>query len=443
MVQQKRHASLTTTPSEAAHSGGFREVQTACCIVGGGPAGVLLGHLLARAGVEVIVLEKHADFFRDFRGDTIHPSTLELIHELGLLDDFLKQPHHEVRELRAVIGETEIPFADFTHLPTHCKFLVLMPQWDFLNFVVKHAKRFPAFHLRMEANVTDLIRERSRVVGVRAETQQGELEVRADLVVGADGRSSTVRDRAKLEVVDFGAPMDVLWMRLSRKPGDPPQSLGRVNTGGMLVMIDRGDYWQCGLVIRKGAFEEIKREGLPAFQERIIMFAPSLRNRVTELNDWDEIKLLTVKVDRLRRWHCQGLLCIGDSAHAMSPVGGVGINLAIQDAVAAANILAEPLRKKSVNEAVLGKVQRRRELPTRAAQSLQLFIQKRIIQHVLNTDKPVSAPKRLLLFQRFPFLRRVPARLIGVGFRPEHIKTPETYRLPSSQAHPDQDERAA
>jgi 2-polyprenyl-6-methoxyphenol hydroxylase-like FAD-dependent oxidoreductase len=274
----------------------------------------------------------------------------------------------------------------------------------------------------MEAEVTGLIREGERVAGVHVQTPQGAMEVRADLVIGADGRSSLVREQAGLQVMDLGAPMDVLWMRLPRYESDPAQTLGRVNTGGILIMLDRGDYWQCGFVIRKGAFEEIKEAGLPAFQERLAAFAPVLGNRVAMLDDWDKIKLLTVKVDRLRQWHCPGLLCIGDAAHAMSPIGGVGINLAVQDAVAAANFLADPLRKKAVDAQLLQQIQKRRELPARWTQKLQLFIQNRIIKRVLSSDKPVSVPPVFRLLQFLPFLRRIPGRLIGIGFRPEHVR---------------------
>jgi len=382
---------------------------------------MMAGYLLARAGVDVLVLEKHADFLRDFRGDTIHPSTLEVMRELGLVDSLLQLPHTQVQELHAIIGETDVPIANFSHLPTTCRFVALMPQWDFLNFLAEQAKRFPIFHLQMEAEVTGLIQQNGLVLGVRVQTPERMLEVRADLVIGADGRSSLVRKEAGLEALDLGAPMDVLWMRLPRQPGDPAQTLGRVNTGAILIMLDRGDYWQCGFVIRKGAFDEIKANGLAAFQQRLAAFAPVFSDRVGTLDDWDKIKLLTVKVDRLTRWHCPGLLCIGDSAHAMSPIGGVGINLAIQDAVAAANILADPLRKKAVDEKVLHQVQKRRELPTRWMQGLQLFIQNRIVKRVLSTDKPVSVPNFFRLFQWIPFLRRIPGRLVGMGFRPEHV----------------------
>jgi len=397
--------------------------KTGCIIVGGGPAGMMAGFLLARAGVEVMVMEKHGDFLRDFRGDTIHPSTLELMDELGLIDEFLKRPHNEVRELHAVIGTTDVTIADFTHLPVRHKFLVLMPQWDFLNFLLEQARRLPGFQLRMNAEVIDLIRDGGKMVGVRAKTPEGELEVRGDLIIGADGRSSIVRERAGLEVIDLGAPMDVLWMRVSRRPDDPAQSLGRANAGGLLILLDRDDYWQCGMVISKGAFEGIKQKGLTAYHERIINFAPFLQDRVSELDDWGKIKLLTVKVDRLKQWHCPGLLCIGDSAHAMSPIGGVGINLAIQDAVAAANLLGEPLRTHTLNENHLMAVQKRRQQPARITQSLQLLIQNKVIEPLLKCTEPVTVPTGFKLLQRLPLLRRIPARLIGVGFRPEHVKT--------------------
>ena len=325
-----------------------QKINVRCCIAGGGPAGMVLAFLLARAGVEVLVLEKHADFLRDFRGDTIHPSTLELMNELGLLDEFLKVPHDELRELAAEIGGLKLTIADFTHVPGHCKFIALMPQWDFLNFMADHAKRYPEFNLRMQAEVIDLIREGERVTGVRAKTQLGPVEIRAECVIGADGRHSVVREKAGLEVKTFGSPIDVLWMRISRKPDDPPQTFGHIDSGRILVMIQRGEYWQCALVIPKGAFDAIREKGLPAFRENIVRLQPFLRGREQELRSWDDIKLLTVVVDRLRKWHRPGLLCIGDSAHAMSPIGGVGINLAIQDAVAAANILAPAFQRGTV-----------------------------------------------------------------------------------------------
>jgi 2-polyprenyl-6-methoxyphenol hydroxylase-like FAD-dependent oxidoreductase len=399
-----------------------------CCIAGGGPAGIMLGFLLARAGIQVLVLEKHRDFLRDFRGDTIHPSTLQVMHELGLLDAFLARPHQEVRELRGIIGDTEIRIADFSHLPTSCKFIALMPQWDFLNFLAEVGGRFPGFELRMEAEVTDIVEEGGRIVGLRGHTSRegpgGGFEVRADLVVGADGRHSVVRERAGLAVTNLGAPIDVLWMRLSKKPGDPGQTLGRINYGRMLVTLERGDYWQCAFVIRKGGFDAIRERGLASFRGEIVRIAPFLGDRVGELREWDDIKLLTVAVDRLERWWRPGLLCIGDCAHAMSPIGGVGINLAIQDAVAAANILAGPLRAGRLTDADLEAVQRRRTLPTRLTQGMQIAIQRRVLDPVIGRDEPIAAPWSIRLFNYLPWLARIPARLMGMGFRPEHVRTP-------------------
>ena len=399
-------------------------VRTTCCIAGGGPAGMMLGFLLARAGVDVVVLEKHRDFLRDFRGDTIHPSTLEVMHELGLLDEFLRLPHQEVRQLQGVIGDTSIRIADFSHLPTRCRFIALMPQWDFLNFLAEKARRYPSFHLRMQAEATDLIEDGGRVSGLRATTPAGTLVVQADLVVGADGRHSTVRRCAGLEVEDIGAPIDVLWMRLPRRPSDGTAPLGRFGAGKIFIMLDRGDYWQCAYVIPKGGFDEIKAKGLDAFRAAVAEIAPQFGDRVRELGSWDDIKLLTVKIDRLRRWHRPGLLCIGDAAHAMSPVGGVGINLAVQDAVAAANILAAPLRAGTLRERDLAAVERRRRFPTRATQRMQVFMQNNLLRAVLASQAAPSPPWPLRLIGRYPLLQRIPARLVGMGFRPEHVRLP-------------------
>jgi 2-polyprenyl-6-methoxyphenol hydroxylase-like FAD-dependent oxidoreductase len=401
-----------------------QSARVTCCIAGGGPAGIMLGFLLARAGVRVVVLEKHRDFLRDFRGDTIHPSTLQVMHELGLLDAFLARPHQEVHELRGIIGDSEIRLADFTHLPTSCKFIALMPQWDFLNFLAEAGRRFAGFELRMEAEVTDLVEEGGRIVGVQGTSPAGAFEVRADLVVGADGRHSLLRERAGLAVTNLGAPIDVLWMRLSKKPADPGQTLGRINYGRMLVTLDRGDYWQCAFVIRKGGFDAVRERGLASFQGEIVRIAPFLADRVEELREWDDVKLLTVAVDRLERWWRPGLLCIGDCAHAMSPIGGVGINLAIQDAVAAANILAGPLHAGRLSDADLEAVQRRRTLPTRLTQRMQIAIQQRVLDPVIGRDEPITAPCLLRLFNYLPWLARIPARVMGMGFRPEHVRSP-------------------
>ena len=395
------------------------KLQTSCVIAGGGPAGIMAGYLLARAGVSVIVLEKHADFFRDFRGDTIHPSTLELMFELGLLEEFLKQSHQELRELRAVINGQTVPVADFAKLPTRCKFIAFMPQWDFLNFLSKHAKKFPSFQLLMEHEVVDLTFDQQRVTGVRAKTPRGELEIRADLVIGADGRHSIIQACAGLERQEYGVAIDALWMRISKKQDDPQQSLGFFQQGKLLVLLDRGDYWQCGFVIPKGAFDDIKARGLQHLQNDVASFAGFLRDRVAELDDWSKIKLLTVQINRLRDWCRDGLLCIGDSAHAMSPAGGVGINLAIQDAVATANLLAEKLRTGPVSVDDLRKVQARREWPTRLIQAMQVFIHRRVVTG-RTSDPNGSLPFVFHLLKWFPILRQIPARFIGIGPRPEH-----------------------
>lgn len=392
------------------------------CIVGGGPAGMLLGLLLARAGVEVLVLEKHADFLRDFRGDIVHSSTLMVLRELGLLDKFLAMPHQRLTEIGGDIGNQHVKIADFSRLPV--PFIVVMPQWDFLNFLAAEAQQYPNFHLRMSTEAKILNQEHNKVVGVIAEGPEGVLSVRSQLVIGADGRHSTVRAQAGLEVVDYGVPIDVFWFRLSRYPSTAEDTLGRLVPGKIMVTINRGDYWQCGYIIPKGGAEALQRQGLAAFRAAIADVAPSLRDQVHELTDWDQIKLLTVKLDFLTHWFKPGLLCIGDAAHAMSPVGGVGINLALQDAVAAANILSKPLRDHKLSTADLAKVQDRREWPVRAIQKIQRFMHKRVLGNVLGqtatTDVELPLPVRLL--NRWRFLRRIPARLIAMGLRPEHIK---------------------
>ena len=401
---------------------------TRCCIAGGGPAGMMLGLLLARAGVPVLVLEKHEDFLRDFRGDTVHPSTLEVIHELGVLEEFLKRPHSELRELRGMIGNEPVTIADFSHLPVRCPFIAMVPQWDFLNFLADQGRRYPTFQLLMRAEVFELIERDGRTTGVRAQTPDGPIEIHADLVVGADGRSSIVRSLARLPIEDIGAPIDVLWMRLSKRATDTGASLGNIRNGHVFVMLDRGDYWQCAYVIPKGGDEALRRAGLEAFRAEIVSVVPFLADRVAEITSWDKVKLLTVRIDRLKQWHRPGLLCIGDAAHAMSPVGGVGINLAIQDAVAAANILYAPLQHGVPSAANLEAVQRRREFPTRITQRMQVVMQNRVIFRTLTRGAATSFPWFARLLRDYPILRRIPARLVGMGFRPEHVHSPDVGR---------------
>jgi 2-polyprenyl-6-methoxyphenol hydroxylase-like FAD-dependent oxidoreductase len=400
-------------------------IQTTCCVVGGGPAGMMLGLLLARAGIEVHVLEKHADFFRDFRGDTVHPSTLENMHELGFLDEFLKLPHQEYRQINVNYGGKVIDGPNFGVLHTHCKFVAFMPQWDVLSFLAARAKEFPSFHLHMNWEANALIEEGGKVVGVRAKTPDGEAEVRADLVVGADGRSSILREQSGLEVEDLGAPIDVLWLRLPRTDHDPPETLGNVVPGKAMVMINRGDYYQCGLIIPKGGITALKEKGMDAVRADIVDAAPFTKDRVDTLQSWDDIKLLNVQLNRLKKWYRPGLLFIGDAAHAMSPAGGVGINLAIQDAVATANILQDDLKGKTLSEQRLKRVQDRREDPTRKMQD----IQQRIHEVLITTlgGKP-SLPWYLMLALKTHAPQYVMAHVIGLGFRPEHVRQAELVR---------------
>jgi 2-polyprenyl-6-methoxyphenol hydroxylase-like FAD-dependent oxidoreductase len=382
---------------------------------------MMLGLLLARAGVAVTVLEKHADFLRDFRGDTIHPSTLEVLHELGLLDEFLALPHQKARELHGSVEGVQFPLADFSRVPARCKFIAFIPQWDFLDFLAEQAARYSGFDLRMRTEATDLLLESGRVVGVRAETPEGSRQLRADLVVAADGRHSVLREKAGLEVRALGAPMDVLWFRLSRRPQDPDEFMGRFAAGRIFILINRDTYWQCGYVIAKGSMERLRAGGIEALREGVAAVAPFLADRAAELRGWDDVALLTVRVDRLERWYREGLLCIGDAAHAMSPAGGVGINLAIQDAVAAANLLASPLLSGRMSAADLAKVQQRRLWPTRVTQWFQVAAQERIISRVLEGGGKLKPPPALRLLARFPALRRLAGRLIGIGVRPEHV----------------------
>ncbi|MDU0340033.1 FAD-dependent oxidoreductase [Bosea rubneri] len=395
--------------------------RTTCCIAGGGPAGMMLGFLLARAGVDVVVLEKHADFLRDFRGDTIHPSTMEVMHELGLLDEFLELPHVRETDLVARFGKEDITVADFSHLPVRAPFIAFMPQWDFLDFLADHGRAYPSFRLLMRAKATGLIEENGRVVGLKAEGPDGPMEIAADLVVAADGRRSDVRAAAGFAVTELGAPMDVLWFRLSRRPDEPAQAIGQVAAGRFFIRLNRGDYWQCAFIIPKGSLERLQAAGLDAFKAGLLALESELADRTGELASWDDIKLLSVAVDRLERWWRPGLICIGDAAHAMSPIGGVGINLAIQDAVATANLLARPLRDRQLTNSDLAAVQKRREWPAKVTQTVQIAIQNRVITPLLAADKPIAPPWPLRLLQRFPLLRRLPARMVGMGVRPEHL----------------------
>lgn len=402
-------------------------LQVQCCIAGGGPAGMLLGLLLGRAGVRTVVLEKHADFLRDFRGDTVHPSTLMILQELGLLEEFLKIPHSEIRAFAAEIGNTRVRIAEFAHIPGPCKFVALMPQWDFLNFLADRGRRFPSLKIMMSAQVTSLIESAGRVVGVRANTLDGPLEVHADLVVGCDGRDSTVRAASGLVVQALGSPIDVLWFRLSKRAGDPDQVLGRLGVGTMIVTIDRSDYWQCAYVIGKGGIGRVHDAGLEKFKAAVADGARFLSDRVDELGSFDDVKLLSVTVDRLTTWSKAGLLCIGDAAHAMSPVGGVGINLAIQDAVATANLLAAKLKAGTLQDADLEAVRRRRLFPVKVVQALQVAVHNRVLKPALaGGQRAMQVPWPLRVLNANAWLRRWPAQLLGLGVRPEHVRSPDS-----------------
>ncbi|WBT36404.1 FAD-dependent oxidoreductase [Hyphomicrobium sp. DMF-1] len=396
--------------------------KTECCIAGGGPAGLMAGYLLARAGVQVIVLEKHGDFLRDFRGDTVHPSTLDIMDELGLLDRFLKLPHQKVEKLTGLVGDTPVAIADFTHLPVRAKYIALMPQWDFLNFLAEEGKRYPGFDVLMKTEATDVIEADGSVVGVRARGDDGtSRDILADVVIAADGRGSVLRDRAGLTVEDLGAPMDALWFKVPAHPDDSDQTMGRFGAGYILVQLFRGDYWQCAYVIPKGALGNIQAKGIEAFRDLIFEAGPFDRERLKAIRSWDDVKLLTVRVDRLKTWYRPGFLAIGDAAHAMSPIGGVGVNLAVQDAVAAANQLARPLREGTVSVSDLEAVQTRRMFPTRVIQAIQVAAQNNIIGPTLRLKEKPTPPFALRLMQRFPVLRRIPARVLGLGVRREHV----------------------
>jgi 2-polyprenyl-6-methoxyphenol hydroxylase-like FAD-dependent oxidoreductase len=387
---------------------------------------MMAGFLLARAGIDVVVLEKHKDFLRDFRGDTVHPSTLELMWELGILDRFLERPHQKVTEVTADIGDEKFRAGDFTRLPTHCKFIALMPQWEFLNSLTTEAARYPTFHLLMEAEAVDLLREKNRIIGVRAKTSEGETDIRAKLVIAADGRHSRLREAAGLKVLDQGSPIDVLWLRLPAEAGDPTQPVGRFGAGQMFVMLYRGDYWQCAFVIPKGGFEQMKADGIGQFREKLAAIAGFARDRVGAIKSFGDVSLLTVTIDRLKRWARPGLLCIGDAAHAMSPIGGVGINLAIQDAVAAANLLAPVfLKGNTPSLRDLDRVQRRREWPAKVVQGFQTLVQNRVLAPGLRMQTVPKPPLPLRILNRWAWLRQFPARFLGIGVRPEHIRTPD------------------
>jgi 2-polyprenyl-6-methoxyphenol hydroxylase-like FAD-dependent oxidoreductase len=398
--------------------------KTEVCVIGGGPAGMMLGFLLARAGVPVTVLEKHKDFFRDFRGDTIHPSTLELLYELGLLDKFLQLPHSRVERISAVVGGRAFTIANCAHLPTQAKFVALMPQWDFLNFLASEAAQFPAFNLRMSWEATGLIEQDGVTTGVRVNTPDGPVEIPATLTVGCDGRHATSRDAAELPLVDLGVPIDVLWLRINRRSTDPENGLGYVNYGRLIVLINRNDYFQIGYIIKKGSFAQIQQEGLQVFRESLERIVPFLAGRTGEIDSWDKVKLLTVQVNRLLRWWSPGLLCIGDAAHAMSPVGGIGVNIALQDAVATANILTEALQSHALTTHHLQQVQQYREDAVRRTQTVQVFAHK-IVGRVLDDPGPMTPPLALRVITSIPGFQYLAARFVGMGLQPQHIHTPQ------------------
>jgi len=403
-----------------------RTISTRCCIVGGGPAGMMLGYLLGRAGIDTLVLEKHADFFRDFRGDTVHPSTLQVMDELGLIEGFLKLPHQRLQKMDGKFGGASIRIADLSRLKVNHPFIAFMPQWDFLNFLREHGKQFSSLKVGMKSDAIDLIWSGDNIVGVTANTSDGPVEIRADLTIGCDGRHSMVRQRANLEVEEIGAPMDVLWFRAGKGADESESVFARVEAGKMMVTFDRGDYWQCAYVIAKGQYEAVKARGLDAFRDDVIGMVPILKSGISDVKTWDDVKLLTVAINRLKRWTRPGLLCIGDAAHAMSPVGGVGVNLAVQDAVATANLLVAQLATGCPDEYQLDAVRRRREFPTRMTQNMQVVAQNTIISVALNSaNRDLRVPLAVRLINAVPWLQGMTARFIGLGVRPEHVRSHE------------------
>ncbi|MBB3946300.1 2-polyprenyl-6-methoxyphenol hydroxylase-like FAD-dependent oxidoreductase [Rhizobium skierniewicense] len=400
-----------------------RSIRTTVVIAGGGPAGMMLGLLLARANVDVTVIEKHSDFFRDFRGDTIHPSTLDIVDQLGFIREFLALPHTRAEKLHAEIGSEKVTIADFSWLPVKNRFIAFMPQWDFLNFIAGKAGQFENFRLLMNAPVTNLVQDGGKIRGLTVETPEGLLTIEADLVIGADGRNSIVREKAGLEVERFGVPTEVVWMRLSKQPGDPSETMGHAGPQQGFVLIDRGDYWQCGYVVRKGSYAEFKEKGLDAFRERVAEVCPLPRERLSEIRSWDDAWLLTVRIDRLKQWWKPGLICIGDAAHAMSPIGGVGVNLAIQDAVAVANVLIPVLSsRKPITDTHLAAIENRRSFPTKATQRLQLMMRSKNKKDQADVKKAKGPPAFVLAIMRFPLLAHLAGRLIGLGFRREKLR---------------------
>ncbi|MCK1681686.1 FAD-dependent oxidoreductase [Bradyrhizobium sp. 147] len=401
-----------------------RTMKVRCCIVGGGPAGMMLGYLLGRAGINVVVLEKHADFFRDFRGDTVHPSTLQVMDELGLIDGFLKLPHQRLQKMDGMFGGTPVRIADLSRLHTKYPFIAFMPQWDFLNFLREAGRRFTSLKVMMSTEAVDLIRRGETVAGVRARTPEGIIDIEADLTIACDGRHSTVRERAGLAVEEIGAPMDVLWFRAGRRPDETENVFARVEPGKMMITFDRGDYWQCAYVIAKGQFDAVKAGGLPALLDDVVRMAPILKSGIADVKSFDDIKLLTVAINRLTRWTRPGLLLIGDAAHAMSPIGGVGVNLAVQDAVATANLLADKLQHGCPSENELDAVRRRREFPVKMTQRMQVVVQNNIISGaLLGSDRPLKVPLIVRLITALPWLQGIPARLLALGVRPEHVQS--------------------